>query len=114
VGIRRNGAQRSRFAESAYDDSTVARGVLEGLETPRLERTVQPGVGAGRAGGGLYGICRIVLRRRVAPEGVVRRAFSRGQPNGRRRGVARRRELFLRLGLGVQRGGSQTGTPQGA
>ena len=51
--------------------------------------------------------------RRARAARVVRRPFSRREPDCRRRGAARRRQFFIRGGLGVQRRRPEAGAAQG-
>ena len=94
-----------RAAQGAGADPGAARGVLDATSRCRARRGAQPGAGEGRPRRRLPGARRADVPRRAAPRRVLRRPLPRGEPDRRRRGPARRRELRLRRGLGVHRRG---------
>ena len=83
----------------AHRSRTQGR-VLERRQGHRRQRGLQPDARACRPRGRLLRARRADVHRRAAPRRVRRRPLPRGEPDRRRRGVARRREVRARRGLG--------------
>ena len=115
LGEVRDGPQRDGAQEGAGRDPGHPRGVLEerhgaGHRRGDLNQALER---AGRVADFLEFAELMVAGRARAPR-VVRRPLPRGEPDGGRRGQARRRELQPRGRLGVPGRGEGAGPAQGA
>ena len=83
------------------------------VKVPGVGGDAEPVAREGRPRRRLPRARRADVPRRAAPHRELRRPLPRGEPDRRRRGQARRRELLLRRRLGVHRPGPGPGPPQG-
>ena len=90
-GPERSARARSPQIREEFWKNVSVPGAGEDLNQP----------GASRPGRRFPGVRRTALPRRPAPQRIVRRPFPRGIPVPRRRGQARRREIFLCRRMGI-------------
>ena len=115
LGRRRHGAERRRACGGAGRDSaSCASEFWQNLSVPGDPNNLNKNLEyAGRVADYLE-FAETARARRAAPHRIVRRPLPRGEPDARRRGAARRRELLLRGGVGVQGRRRAAGAAQGA